>query len=68
MNQKIKDEAREKIAGKLYEASWCWSKELKHENWSDVPEEARTYWYSKADQILSLSGEKWHIGVIEDGS
>ena len=45
---------REKIAECLYGTSWDWSNELKHENWGDIPPRAKTYWYTKADQILAL--------------
>ena len=51
------EEVREEIADKVYEASWCWSDKLKWEYWKDVPIEGRSYWYLKADQILSLESE-----------
>jgi len=43
-------ELREKIAEWLYGTPWAWSSELKHET--------RTYWYTRADQILAICEEE----------
>ena len=50
----MSDKLREGIAEKVYEASWCWTKELKWEYWKDVPIDGRAYWYDKANQIIAL--------------
>ena len=55
MNQKIKDEAREKIAQRLRRLSVVVSDE--EQEWLAIGEAAREAYRKEADQILSLSGE-----------
>ena len=49
-NRLDRPELREKIAEWLYGTPWAWSSELKHET--------RTYWYTRADQILAICEEE----------
>ena len=58
MNQKIKDEAREKIAEDLYfDGEHFEEGTVAAATWRDMPDGMRKEYLARADQILSLSGE-----------